>query len=73
MNISNMPTVDDLRLIARAAFEELRGVRPITGRGALNDLAFAQRELKLLGAQGVYDKEDRRHELLLRGFTPPND
>lgn len=44
MDISNMPTVEDLRLIARYAFDEIRGARPITACGALNDLAFAQRE-----------------------------
>ena len=71
MPISDMPTVDDLRLIARAAFEEMRGVRPITGRGALNDLRFAQQELCALGRGLVYDQEFRRHELLIRGFTPP--
>ena len=72
MTTSDMPTVSDLRAIARAAFEEMRRERPTTGRGTLNDLAFAQRELKLLGQASVYDEEYRRHELLLRGFTPPN-
>lgn len=71
MDGSCMPTTEDLRLIARAAFDELRGERPITGRGAFNDMRFAKEELDLLGAAEIYDEELRRHELLLRGFTPP--
>ena len=73
MEVSNMPTAEDLRLIARYAFEELRGVRPITGRGVYNDLRFAQEELAIIGATEIYTQELRRHELLLRGFTPPED
>jgi hypothetical protein len=72
-NVFDMPTADDLRAIARAAFEELRGARPATGRGAMNDLAFAQRELVALGRGEVYDAEFRRSELILRGFVPPDD
>ena len=72
-NLSYMPTVDDLSQISRAAFEELRGVRPITGRGAMNDLQFAQRELIALGEGVVYEYELRRHELIIRGFTPPDE
>lgn len=68
---TDMPTVDDLREIARAAFEEMRGARPVTGRGALNDLAFALRELREIGRGDVYEFESRRHELIIRGFTPP--
>ena len=70
MDVSHMPTVDDLRAIARAAFDEIRGARPATGRGAHNDLAFAERELRLIGQRPVYDEEFRRHELIQRGFTP---
>lgn len=73
MTTSDMPTVADLRAIARAAFEEIRGTRPASGRGAVSDLAFAQRELKLLSNGAVYDQEYRRHELLIRGFTPPDE
>ena len=72
-NVFDMPTVNDLRAIARAAFEEMRGSRPATGRGAMNDLAFAQRELVALGRGDVYDAEFRRSELILRGFVPPDD
>ena len=61
--MTDLPTVDELRAIARSAF----------ARGALNDLAFAERELTLLGARDVYAAEFRRHELLRRGFTPPED
>lgn len=72
-NIADMPTVDDLRSIARAAFEEMRGARQATGRGAMNDLAFARRELMNIGRGDVYDSEFRRSELMLRGFVPPDD
>lgn len=72
-NISDMPTVEDLRMIARAAFEEMRGERPASGRGHLSDMAFAQRELSILDRSEVYVEEHRRHELLLRGYTPPDE
>ena len=71
MNTSDMPTVDDLRAIARAAFEVARGQRASMGRHYIHDLAFAQRELARLGQERVYSEEYRRHELLLRGYTPP--
>lgn len=61
--MTDLPTVDELRAIARSAF----------ARGAFNDLAFAERELTLLGARDVYAAEFRRHQLLQRGFTPPED
>ena len=67
-----MPTVDDLQQIARAAFEEMRGVRLKSGR-AMGDLGFAQQELMALKQGKVYDQEYRRHELLMRGFTPPEE
>jgi hypothetical protein len=72
-NISDMPTVEDLRMIARAAFEEMRWERPASGRGYLNDMTFAQRELSILDRAEVYAEEHRRHELLLRGYTPPDE
>jgi hypothetical protein len=71
MDTSDMPTVDDLRAIARAAFEVARGGRATSGRHYMSDLAFAQRELAALGCVDVYHEEYRRHELLMRGFTPP--
>lgn len=72
--VCHMPTVDDLREIARAAHEIRRGERAeIPDRPAILDLAFALSELRLLGRVDVYDEEVRRHELLLRGFTPPDE
>ena len=68
---SDMPTVDDLREIARAALEVQRGERSIGPRHYVDDLLFSMSELKLLGRLDVYDYEVRRHELLRRGFTPP--
>jgi hypothetical protein len=73
MNTSDMPTVEDLRAIARAAFEQLRGARKPGPRPAVSELAFAQRELNALDAGDVYNAELLRHELLVRGFTPPDD
>lgn len=61
--MTDLPTVDELRAIARSAF----------ARGSFSDLAFAERELTLLGARDVYVAEFRRHELLQHGFTPPED
>jgi hypothetical protein len=71
--LSNMPDVDDLRAIARAGYEMLRGERKETPNGAYADLAFAKRELVALGHGPVFTAEWRRHELLTRGFTPPDD
>lgn len=69
MDTSDMPTAEELRLIARAAFEKLRG--PATNWDVFGDLRFAKTELTILGDTEIYDQEFRRHELLKRGFTPP--
>jgi hypothetical protein len=71
VNTSDMPTAEDLRAVARAAFEQLRGARKQGPRSPMSELAFAHSELKAMGMVEVYDAEFRRHELLMRGFTPP--
>lgn len=70
MSASTMPTVQDLREIARHAFAVLRGEQEPTKQGCFADLAFAQHELFMLKEHTVYEEERRRHELIIRGFAP---
>lgn len=69
----DMPTVDDLKAIARRAFCVFRGDVPGSKGRAISDLAFAQSELIALGMGDVYDAENRRSNLIARGFVPPED
>ena len=70
MTTSTMPTVQDLREIARHAFAVARGEQKPTKQGYAADLAFAENELNLLKEYSVMAEERRRHELILRGFAP---
>lgn len=73
MNVSDMPDVHELRSIARTAFETLRSNPPtLVLSQAASTLVFAQTELRWLGCEQVYHEENRRHELLKRGFLPPD-
>lgn len=69
MSTPDMPTVEDLRLMARKAFERIRNGGSIVHE--LSELIFVQGELELMGRRDVYRNEHRRHELLTRGYTPP--
>ncbi|WP_157991375.1 hypothetical protein [Caldimonas tepidiphila] len=74
MNVMDMPDVEELRAMARAAFETLRSNPPtLTLSQAAGTLVFVQNELRQIGSERVYQEECRRHELLKRGFTPPDD
>ncbi len=76
-DITDMPTVDDLRMILRATFAERRrqdAEKTIGGFAkSMADLSFCADELRMLGAIEVYRQEYRRSELIKRGFTPPDD
>lgn len=70
MTTSTMPTVQDLREIARHAFAVQRGEQKPTNQGCYADLAFASHELFMLKEYKVMEEERRRHELIIRGFAP---
>lgn len=72
VKISDMPDGIELRSMARSAFETLRSNPPtLVLSQSASTLLFVQNELRLLGLEHVYHEENRRHELLKRGFTPP--
>ncbi|WP_298014844.1 hypothetical protein [uncultured Aquabacterium sp.] len=74
VNVSDMPDVDELRGMARSAFETLRSNPPtLVLSKSTSTLLFVQNELRQLGHERIYQEESRRHELLKRGFTPPDD
>lgn len=70
----DMPTVPELRLLARSVLSTLRtGATPLARIKAEHDLRFVNIELGILGADAVMAEELRRHELLSRGYLPPED
>ena len=76
MDVTTMPSVDDLRQMAREMFRDqrVRGDNDYSGLSKeISDLCFIIGELRRLDAVHVYDQELRRHELLKRGFLPPED
>lgn len=74
VNVSDMPDVGELREMARRAFETLRSNPPtLVLSKSTSTLLFVQNELRQLGHERIYQEESRRHELLKRGFTPPDD
>lgn len=74
VNVSDMPDVQELRGMARAAFETLRSNPPtLVLSKSTSTLLFVQNELRQLGHEHIYQEESRRHELLKRGFTPPDE
>ena len=66
--VARMPTVDDLRMLARETFANYRKETKIVD---LEKLKFCQKELDMLGYADVYDEEFRRSELIENGFHPP--
>lgn len=72
-NCTDMPTVDELRQRYRATLAKWRenGCRP--ERLNYSEEIFCERELGHLGAIHVYREERRRHDLIVRGYTPPED
>ena len=76
MSITDMPTVEELRQIARRAYETLRNHNIYSKEAMLagSDISFVRRELiHLTGTHDVLDQEYRRDELLRRGYAPPED
>ena len=76
MNTTDMPTVEELRQIARRAYETLRQHDLYSNEAHIAgcDISFVRRELiNLTGSHDVLDQEYRRDELLRRGYTPPEE
>lgn len=76
MNTTDLPTVEELRQIARRAYETLRNHNIYSKEAMLagSDISFVRRELiHLTGTHDVLDQEYRRDELLRRGYAPPED
>ena len=71
MTISNVPTVENLREIARAAFKELRSTRLHVARDFENCRA-AYDQLIAINRRDVFEGERyRHHRIMRRGSRAP--
>ena len=74
-DITDMPTAEELRMMLRSLLTSYRNAKDELAikMSTFSDWDFIHSEMMHLKRLDIWEEENRRHELIKRGYTPPDD